>query len=63
MDLVEVRVVFENLMVKRVLDRDQTRYRFTMDLLRHWVQVEHNVWEVLGAQKRRSAEPLPHSLS
>jgi hypothetical protein len=48
MDLVQIRMVFENLRTKRVLDRDQTRYRFTMDLLRRWIQVEHNVWEVLG---------------
>jgi hypothetical protein len=58
MDLVEVRLVFENLRVQRVLDRDQTRYRFTMDLLRRWVQVEHSVWEVLGSRTEPADGPV-----
>jgi hypothetical protein len=43
---------FENLREKSVLDRDQTRYRFTMDLVRLWVQSEHNVWRVLSEVAR-----------
>jgi hypothetical protein len=43
---------FENLREKSVLDRDQTRYRFTMDLVRLWVQSEHNVWKVLSEVAR-----------
>ena len=48
LDLPTIRMHFENLRQKSVLDRDQTRYRFTMDLMRHWIQSEHNVWKVLG---------------
>ena len=43
-----IRMHFENLRQKSILDRDQTRYRFNMDLMRHWIQSEHNVWKVLG---------------
>jgi hypothetical protein len=39
---------FEQLREKLMLDRDQTRYRFTMDLMRQWIQSEHNVWKVLS---------------
>jgi hypothetical protein len=39
---------FEQLREKLMLDRDQTRYRFTMDLMRLWIQSEHNVWKVLS---------------
>jgi hypothetical protein len=48
LDLPTMRMHFENLRQKSILDRDQTRYRFTMDLIRHWIQSEHNVWKVLG---------------
>ncbi len=48
LDLPTIRMHFENLRQKSILDRDQTRYRFTMDLMRHWIQSEHNVWKVLG---------------
>jgi hypothetical protein len=43
-----IRMHFEQLREKSMLDRDQTRYRFTMDLMRLWVQSEHNVWKVLS---------------
>ncbi len=43
-----IRMYFEQLREKTVLDRDQTRYRFTMDLMRQWIQNEHNVWKVLS---------------
>jgi len=43
-----IRMHFEQLREKAMLDRDQTRYRFTMDLMRLWVQSEHNVWKVLS---------------
>ncbi len=61
LDATAIRVHFENLREKSFLDRDQTRYRFTMDLMRLWVQSEHNVWKVLseiavdkpGAERRQ----------
>ena len=40
-------MLLESLRLRDVLDRDQTRYRFTMDLMRRWVRHEHNVWAVL----------------
>jgi AAA+ ATPase superfamily predicted ATPase len=43
-----IHMHFENLRERSFLDRDQTRYRFTMDLMRLWVQSEHNVWKVLS---------------
>jgi hypothetical protein len=43
-----IRMRFEQLREKLMLDRDQTRYRFTMDLMRLWIQSEHNVWKVLS---------------
>jgi hypothetical protein len=48
LDLVQTRVLLERLRGMRILDRDQTRYRFTMDLIRLWVKVEQSVWNVLG---------------
>jgi hypothetical protein len=43
-----IRMHFETLRDGSVLDRDQAGYRFTMDLMRLWVQSEHNVWKVLS---------------
>ena len=43
-----IRMHLERLREKSMLDRDQIRYRFTMDLMRLWVQSEHNVWKVLS---------------
>ncbi len=48
-----IRMHFEQLREKSMLDRDQTRYRFTMDLMRQWIQSEHNVWKVLSETGRR----------
>ncbi len=48
LDASVVRMHFENLRERSILDRDQTRYRFTMDLMRLWIQSEHNVWKVLS---------------
>jgi hypothetical protein len=51
-----IRMQFEQLRDKSILDRDQTRYRFTMDLMRLWVQSEHNVWQVLSETGRAHAQ-------
>ncbi len=61
-DSTAVRMHFENLRESTFLDRDQTRFRFTMDLMRLWLQSEHNIWKVLseiGAAKpmRSAAKP------
>jgi len=48
-----IRMHFEQLREKLMLDRDQTRYRFTMDLMRLWVQSEHSVWKVLSETGER----------
>ncbi|MFQ5929467.1 MAG: AAA family ATPase [Acidobacteriota bacterium] len=48
LDITQTRMHLEGLRRCYLLDRDQTRYRFTMDLLRLWIQVEHNVWNVLN---------------
>lgn len=50
-----IRMHFEKLRERSFLDRDQTRYRFTMDLMRLWVQSEHNVWKVLSEVSSRQA--------
>ncbi len=42
------RMALEGLRQSHMLDRDQTRYRFTMDLIRLWVQADHTVWSVLA---------------
>jgi len=47
LDLTQTRMQLEGMRQRSLLDRDQTRYRFSMDLLRLWIQVEHNVWNVL----------------
>ncbi len=54
-----IRMHFEELRAKSFLDRDQTRYRFTMDLMRLWILGEHNVWRVLGeiSGKERPSAP------
>jgi AAA+ ATPase superfamily predicted ATPase len=49
------RMLLEGLRLDNILDRDQTRYRFTMDLMRHWIQAEHNVWNVLNEIKQAPA--------
>ncbi|MCW4026887.1 MAG: AAA family ATPase, partial [Candidatus Bathyarchaeota archaeon] len=46
-DEVETRIILESLRQRGVLDRDQTRYRFKMDLLRVWVRQEFSVWSLL----------------
>lgn len=43
-----VRMVLERLREQGVLDRDQTRFRFNMDLLRLWVRAERSIWNVLN---------------
>ena len=47
LDITQIRMQLEGMRQRSLLDRDQTRYRFSMDLLRLWIQVEHNVWNVL----------------
>ena len=47
LDLTQTRMQLEGMRQRSLLDRDQTRYRFSMDLLRLWIQVEHNIWSVL----------------
>jgi hypothetical protein len=47
-DLVQTRMLLEQLRSRRLLDRDQIRYRFSMDLIRRWVRTEQSVWNVLG---------------
>jgi hypothetical protein len=53
-----IRMHFEGLREKSVLDRDQTRYRFTMDLMRLWIQDEHNVWKVLSEIGEGGTQPV-----
>ncbi len=43
-----IRMIFEDLRRRAVLDRDQTRYRFKMDLFRRWIAAEKNIWTVLS---------------
>ena len=47
LDITKIRMQLEGMRQRSLLDRDQTRYRFSMDLLRLWIQLEHNVWNVL----------------
>jgi hypothetical protein len=47
MDLARIRMHLEGLRQKKVVDRDQSRYRFTMDLVRVWVKRDQTVWGVL----------------
>jgi hypothetical protein len=47
LDAVEVRIHLEGLRQRAILERDQPKYRFTMDLLRLWIQAEHGLWNVL----------------
>ncbi len=42
------RILLEDLRQRRLVDRDQQRYRFKMDLIRIWVAAEHSVWSVLS---------------
>jgi hypothetical protein len=55
LDAARNRMLLESLRLCDVLDRDQNRYRFTMDLMRRWIQAEHNVWNVLNEIKRPPA--------
>jgi hypothetical protein len=55
MDAPRNRMLLEGLRLRDMLDRDQTRYRFTMDLMRRWIQAEHNVWNVLNEIKQPPA--------
>lgn len=48
LDAVGIRIVLEDLRRDETLDRDQDRYRFTMDLLGRYIKAEHTVWSVLG---------------
>ena len=48
MDLTRIRMHLEGLRQKKVVDRDQSRYRFTMDLFRVWIKRDHTVWGVLA---------------
>lgn len=52
LDATRSRMLLEGLRLGDILDRDQTRYRFTMDLMRRWIQLEHNVWNVLNEIKQ-----------
>jgi hypothetical protein len=47
LDAPGIRMLLESLRRRDVLDRDQTRYRFTMDLMRRWIRSERSVWAVL----------------
>ena len=47
MDLARIRMHLEGLRQKKVVDRDQSRYRFTMDLVRVWVKRDQTIWGVL----------------
>ncbi len=55
LDATRSRMLLEGLRLGDILDRDQTRYRFTMDLMRRWIQLEHNVWNVLNELKQEPA--------
>jgi hypothetical protein len=48
MDATAIQMLMENLREKLFLDRDQTRYRFVMDLMRIYIQSEHNIWKVMS---------------
>ncbi len=54
LDATRSRMLLEGLRLCDILDRDQTRYRFTMDLMRRWIQLEHNVWNVLNELKQET---------
>ena len=47
-DTATIRMALEQMRLSHLLDRDQTRYRLKMDLMRVWVQSEHTVWSVLS---------------
>ncbi|MDA2934780.1 ATP-binding protein [Acidobacteria bacterium AH-259-D05] len=61
LDITQTRMHLEGMRQCSLLDRDQTRYRFSMDLLRLWIQVEHNVWNVLKeiADSEKQSMPQP----
>ncbi|MFQ5739567.1 MAG: hypothetical protein ACE5JX_11195, partial [Acidobacteriota bacterium] len=48
LDRATIRMQLEGLRQRSFLDRDQLRYRFSMDLYRLWIQSEHNIWNVLN---------------
>jgi len=48
MDSTRIRMHLEGLRQRKVVDRDQSRYRFTMDLLRVWIKRDHTIWGVLA---------------
>lgn len=65
LDGTRIRMLFESLREDSVLERDQTRYRFRMDLLRLWVRSERNIWNVLNevrppASRASDAGPASH---
>ena len=47
-DETRTRILLEDLRQRGLVDRDQQRYRFKMDLIRVWVAAEHSVWSVLS---------------
>ena len=57
LDGAQIRMALEALRQRSVLDRDQTRYRFTMDLMRLWIRAERNVWNVLNEIGEFHAKP------
>jgi hypothetical protein len=40
--------ILDELRTCQILDRDQTRYRYKMDLFRLYIESEHNIWNVLN---------------
>ncbi len=59
MDVPVIQMHLENLREKDIIDRDQTRYRFVMDLMRLWIQSEHNIWKVLSEVGKGSVKTKP----
>ncbi|MEE8584906.1 MAG: hypothetical protein V3T83_08645 [Acidobacteriota bacterium] len=57
LDGAQIRMALEALRQRSVLDRDQTRYRFTMDLMRLWIRAERNIWNVLNEIGEFRAKP------
>ena len=51
LDVVNIRIILEDLRRNSTLDRDQDRYGFTMDLFRRYIKAEHTVWSVLGEKR------------
>ena len=60
-DSTTTRLLLEQLRSGQVLERDQTRFRFKMDLLRLWVKEEHTVWNVLPELGEAAVGNRPYS--